>query len=525
MKKTIIINIGNTIIHIEEDAYEVLTNYLNEIKQHFAKNAEDFEIVTDIENRIAEMFSEMLHQATAKVVNLAQVQTVMAQMGTVADISGDGNESDLNNEEHQYTGSGDKKLFRDSDDATIAGVCSGLAYFLNLEVRWVRVIALLSICLGGAGILAYLILWIAIPRAITRADKMEMRGESINLVGYKRSFEEELAAFKQRMRAEGANFKGVSGFVSEVTGATGRAFNALGRGIAKILATLIVIAGFCFMVALVVGLAFMLGFVDADEAYQYFPFSIINEEFRAILMFAAFVVFFIPILALVLYSIRVAFNKATINKTLSFTLLIIWLAGVCIGVYGVAKISSEFKEHAELVQTSNMKSFSTYVIDADPRLQFSREDSLLNKINDLSDGNIADDLDDDRPFRIPKNVYIEIERSDSNETSLVQHVESQGKNFEIALRNARNISYKVSQFENRLVFPSRLRLKTRARWRNQEVHVILRVPVGTKFKINRNVGRYLYFNNFDCNWNDYDADQYSEWLMTADGLRCLETSN
>ena len=60
MKKTLIINIGNTIIHIEEDAYEILTAYLNDIKQHFAKNADDVEIVTDIENRIAEMFAEIL---------------------------------------------------------------------------------------------------------------------------------------------------------------------------------------------------------------------------------------------------------------------------------------------------------------------------------------------------------------------------------------------------------------------------------------------------------------------------------
>jgi hypothetical protein len=57
MKKTLNINIGNTIIHIEEDAYETLTVYLNEVKYHFAKSADNFEIVTDIENRIAEMLS------------------------------------------------------------------------------------------------------------------------------------------------------------------------------------------------------------------------------------------------------------------------------------------------------------------------------------------------------------------------------------------------------------------------------------------------------------------------------------
>ncbi|RZL09740.1 MAG: PspC family transcriptional regulator, partial [Pedobacter sp.] len=56
MKKTHHINIGNSITLIEEDAYEMLTIYLNEVKLHFAKSADNFEIVTDIENRIAELF-------------------------------------------------------------------------------------------------------------------------------------------------------------------------------------------------------------------------------------------------------------------------------------------------------------------------------------------------------------------------------------------------------------------------------------------------------------------------------------
>ena len=81
MKKTLIINIGNSIIHIEEDAYEILTTYLNEIKMHFTKNADDFEIVTDIENRIAEMFAEILAAGQKQVIELADVEGVMGVIG------------------------------------------------------------------------------------------------------------------------------------------------------------------------------------------------------------------------------------------------------------------------------------------------------------------------------------------------------------------------------------------------------------------------------------------------------------
>ena len=85
MKKTLNINIGNSIVHIEEDAYEMLTVYLNEVKHHFAKNADDFEIVTDIENRIAEMFGEILTAQQKQAINIDDVKSVTAQMGSVKD--------------------------------------------------------------------------------------------------------------------------------------------------------------------------------------------------------------------------------------------------------------------------------------------------------------------------------------------------------------------------------------------------------------------------------------------------------
>jgi phage shock protein PspC (stress-responsive transcriptional regulator) len=204
MKKTIIINIGNSIIHIEEEAYDILSSYLLEIKQHFAKNADDFEIVTDIENRIAEMFAEILEQNNKQIVEMADVQQVIAQMGSVKDFQIADEEA--NAQPNSFTNFlGDKKLYRDSDDAVVAGVCAGLGHYLNVEARWIRLIAFLSVFLGGSGVLAYLIFWIVVPKAITRSEKMQMKGEATNLFGYKKSFDEELAALKQKMKTANEN--------------------------------------------------------------------------------------------------------------------------------------------------------------------------------------------------------------------------------------------------------------------------------------------------------------------------------
>ena len=85
MNKTIIININGIVFHIEEDAYEILKNYMTDVKRHFMNSADSLEITTDIENRIAEMFSELLEKENKQVIVDQDVASVIEQMGTVAD--------------------------------------------------------------------------------------------------------------------------------------------------------------------------------------------------------------------------------------------------------------------------------------------------------------------------------------------------------------------------------------------------------------------------------------------------------
>jgi phage shock protein PspC (stress-responsive transcriptional regulator) len=523
MKKTLIINIGNSIIHIEEDAYEILTAYLNEIKQHFAKNADDFEIVTDIENRIAEMFAEILEAGKKQVIEITDVQSVIAQMGSVKDFMGDEEEEAPQNNQHaQYVG--DKKLYRDTDDGVIAGVCAGLGHYLNIEARWVRLVAFLSIFLGGAGFLAYIILWISMPIAVTRSEKMEMKGEATNLYGYQKSFEDELAAFKQNMKNAGEQFQPIAkrsgNFITEFVEAIGRLLGTTGKLFLKFIAGVFIVCGFATLLALIACLAAFLGFWDAN-AFDNFPLSVINEEMRDGIVLSAFVTMFIPVLALVLFAIRVAFNKKAINKSLSFALLVVWLIGVAYSVYYIAKITSEFKEHAEMVKTDELKSYPSYIIDVDKSVTFSRADSVALQIaNNNLDGRVVYDDDDNHPFRVPRNVRIEISKSENEKTTITQNYESQGKTFPIALRNAQNISYKYKQTDSLLTLNPRLELKQESIWRNQEVMITLKVPVGTRLFLNDNIYDYLHFYYYSCDDHNERKSNYREWVMTEDGLKC-----
>ena len=77
MKKTLTVNLGGTVFHIDEDAYRLLDNYLCNLRLHFRKQEGAEEIVNDIENRISELFAEKL-SAGSQVITIAYVEEVIA---------------------------------------------------------------------------------------------------------------------------------------------------------------------------------------------------------------------------------------------------------------------------------------------------------------------------------------------------------------------------------------------------------------------------------------------------------------
>lgn len=526
MEKTIIINIGNTIIHIEESAYERLKAYLNEVKQYFANHADDLEIVTDIENRIAELLTEQLEEQRKQVVDSANVNSVIAQMGKVQDFDTveEGEEAPVinNNYQHQYT---EKKLYRDMDDRVVAGVCAGIAHYVNADPKWIRLATLLISIAGGFGILVYAILWIIMPKAKSRIERMEMKGEPANLQGFQKNLDEELQAVKERLGEVNKHaqpiFARLGNFIGEFFEWLGRFISGTGKVIFKIIAGFIIVFGVLFLITLIIGTAAFQGFWDAS-IYEYFPFSIINEGNRGAILFGAFIVCFVPILALVLFSIRVAFNKQAINKTLSFALLIIWLAGVAITGYQAAKISSEFKQHAELTQTTDLKAYPVYTINIDKSKYFSKEDSVAYHIDANNRHQIVVDDFEDGPFVSPNHIRIDINKSETGVTRLTQKYESQGKTFQSALQNAQNISYNYVVKDSELTFSPRFQLRKGTIWRNQEVRLNLEIPVGTKLILKQDA--YRYVNNYwtwECNNSENDHNDSSIWIMTDDGLKCV----
>lgn len=179
MKKTLTVNLGGTVYHIDEDAYHLLDNYLTNLRIHFRREEGAEEIVHDMELRISELFSDRLNDSK-QVITVEDVEEIIAQMGKPEDLSGDEAEEAPRKAEAKR-GSGQRRLYRDPDNKILGGVASGLAAYLGWDVTWVRIAFLALGFLLKGFIVVYVIAWIIIPLARTATEKLSMRGEKVNV--------------------------------------------------------------------------------------------------------------------------------------------------------------------------------------------------------------------------------------------------------------------------------------------------------------------------------------------------------
>lgn len=176
MKKTLTINLGGTVFHIDEDAYRLLDNYLANLRIHFRREEGAEEIVRDMEQRISELFADRLHEGK-QVITKEDVEEIIAQMGQPEELFGEEAEKAGY---RTYTTAG-RRLYRDPDDKVLGGVASGLAAYLDWDVTWLRLgLAVLGCVIHGI-ILVYILFWIVVPLARTAPEKLAMKGQTINL--------------------------------------------------------------------------------------------------------------------------------------------------------------------------------------------------------------------------------------------------------------------------------------------------------------------------------------------------------
>ena len=226
MKKNISINICGTIYAIDEDAYQLLENYLQSMKNYFRNEEGGDEIADDIEHRVAELLWEYKEKGMT-AVNIETIKEIINKVGNPADID-DSAHTDANNaftsetndgqaKENFFSSFGDetsvfgkikknlstRRFYRNADNKMLGGICSGLADYFGVGDVNIWRLAVLVLSFVGWGFnmsffrhffifdminftfnflvpLTYFVIWIVVPEAKTAEDKLRMQGMDVN---------------------------------------------------------------------------------------------------------------------------------------------------------------------------------------------------------------------------------------------------------------------------------------------------------------------------------------------------------
>ena len=195
MKITVSINLGGYSFNIDEDAYAELKSYLRNLELHFAGEESSSEILSDIETRMAELFRTKI-TSYKQVINIDDVSQVISVLGTPEDIS----DNEGPSARDKFSSPGYHRMYRDPDHRIIGGVCSGMGAYWDVDPLIIRIIFIALVLAGGIGVLVYLILYIVLPEAKTTAQKIEMKGNPVNIHNIKDSVKREFDTVRKNMK-------------------------------------------------------------------------------------------------------------------------------------------------------------------------------------------------------------------------------------------------------------------------------------------------------------------------------------
>ena len=198
MKKTIRIHISGYIFNIDEDAYQILKIWLDSISQKYKDEEDGEEIFNDIEMRVAELFDEKV--GNEGVVTQKEVDDIITIMGRPEDFEPEEDTPEQNEPTYSKKKTRkQKRLYRDEDNQIIAGVCSGLGNYFGTDPVIFRLLFVAAVIVGGFGTILYIILWIAIPKAVTVSQKLEMQGEPVTVSNIEKAIKEEFESVKNNI--------------------------------------------------------------------------------------------------------------------------------------------------------------------------------------------------------------------------------------------------------------------------------------------------------------------------------------
>lgn len=515
MNKTVNINLANVLFHIDEDAYSKMRRYLESVKRSFVNTPGSDEILADIEARIAELFHEKLVDEK-QVITEKEVDAVISIMGQPEDYMVDEDifvDEPLPRTESRKS----KKLYRDIETKYIGGVCSGLEHYLGFDALWIRIIFLLLGVFTGFGFIAYILLWILVPEAATTSQKLDMKGEAVNIDNIQRKVKEGFDEVADKVKnADYSNIKSTGkSFFDTIGDIIMFFFKVFG----KFIGILLVIIGAATIIGLFVGLL-TVGTLDLFELPGLD--GVINSITGAPIWLVSLLMFFaigIPFFFLLYLGLKILVsNLKSIGNIAKFSLLGLWLISIItMIVLGVREAASHAFTGSVSIEnplylenpsdTLNFQLISSEFYDSDEHMRMN--DMIL----------VFDD--NGKPILQSEDVRFNIKKSNDTLARISVRKEANGSSFEQARSTAEKIKYEYEQQGNSILFNNFLTTESKSKFNDQEVRVNLYLPEGQFIKYAR-TNRRNWTVRAETDRATASLEEYL-WKMDANGaLECQD---
>lgn len=397
-----------------------------------------------------------------------------------------------------------KKMFRDPDNQVLGGVSSGIAAYFGADVTLIRLLFVISIFLGGTGIIIYIILWMITPVAKSLTDKMQMQGEPVTLSNIeqnvKRSLNpntgEESAAAKVLLfpfRLIAALFTALAGLL----GPFSKVLVDVVRIFAGIVVTMIGVSG---MMSLFVAAGLLMGlftgFGDWINA-SVVPAGIVAESFSGFTFLAVFLTAFIPFLVICLLGISIMVKRMVITSPLGWSVFGVWIICLISLSVTIPGVVGEFRNEGTYHESRS------YEISADEPVTLSMDYVDYNGVHATS---------------------LKLRGEEDSVMRLEMRFEARGRTRNEAENNAQMITYDVTQLGNELIFDSNFRFKDRSKFRAQKLEMTLFMPYDQKFVMDEDMVDLLEHTLSRNGYKSWQVKEDNEWVFTEDGLDCITCS-
>lgn len=533
------------LFNLEEAAYNQLWKYLQTIKNYFSAAEGRDEIIGDIESRIAELFQErlknkqvILEQDVADVIEIMGKPEVYAEEAEGNSAGDNSAKTDApNNGQENYFNKEKRRLFRDPDEGMLGGVCVGVGHYLGIDPVWLRITFLVGLFFFGSGPLLYFILWIALPKAETTAEKLQMKGEAVTIESIEKKIKEEFERINKKAGefTEGASRtlrdkkvgSRATNFLNELFEAILNFIRNLIRWMGRSLGVFLFVLGivlFITWLTTVIGQGQAISFND-DEGVSSFSLKAFMSAFFAndkhvnIAAIGLALFLLAPVIALLIAGIKLIFYPRFKNVNWPGAVNgAIFTIGLILCIVAAVLLTNQFRAKGKILESVPFAIQSADTLYVKPNM-----DNSVNLKENLSLDHWSfyfNDGDELITGRIKLNV---VNAGNENNYMTIEKL-ARGEDKKVAIKSAGQINTYVKENGNELVFNSNFNLKDGEKWRGQRVTYVLHLKENQIVKFDKNMIDLLW----DIpNVQNLDGEEMrgETFKMTKEGLTCLSCLN